>query len=54
MADDTETLRQLVDTRDVIRAIAAAARLLVEQIELIEADVLDLMRRRVEHDADRG
>jgi hypothetical protein len=32
MADDTETLRRLVDTRDVIRAIAAAARLLDEHL----------------------
>ena len=45
MADDTKTLRQLVDTRDVIRAIAAAARLLDKHLDQVEADVLDLMRR---------
>jgi hypothetical protein len=54
MADDTETLRRLVDTRDIIRAIAAAARLLDEHLELIEADVLDLLRRVAEQDADQG
>jgi hypothetical protein len=46
MTDDGEnTIRRLHDIRDVIRAIAAASRLLDEQFERIEADVLDLMRQ---------
>jgi hypothetical protein len=45
MTDDGETtIRRFHDIRDVIRAIAAASRLLDEQLELLEADVLDLMR----------
>jgi hypothetical protein len=34
----------------VIRAIAAAARLLDEQLELVEADVMELMRRVAERE----
>jgi hypothetical protein len=46
MVDDGESaVRRLNDIRDVVRAIAVAARLLDEHLELLEADVLDLMRQ---------
>jgi len=46
MTDDGESaVRRLNDIRDVVRAIAVATRLLDEHLELLEADVLDLMRQ---------
>jgi hypothetical protein len=37
-------LQRLHDCSDVLRAIAAAARLLVEQLDLIELDIMELTR----------
>jgi hypothetical protein len=37
-------LRKLHDCSDVLRAIAAASRLLVEQLDRIELDIMELAR----------
>jgi hypothetical protein len=41
-------LRRLHDTNDVLVAVAAAARLLSEQIDLVVLEVMELARRAEE------
>ena len=49
MTDDGETtIGRLNDIRDVIEAIAVASILLDKRLELLEAEMLDLMRQAAE------
>jgi hypothetical protein len=44
MSDDADTIRRLNDIRDVIRAMAAAARLLDDELAAVETDLIDIMQ----------
>jgi hypothetical protein len=43
--NDAATIRRLNDIRDVVKEIAVASILLDERLELLEAEMVDLMRQ---------
>jgi hypothetical protein len=54
MVDDDDAIRRLKlnDIRDVVKEIAVASILLDKRLELLKAEMLDLMRQADKHPGD--